>query len=74
LFAEFLKIAGLDTGTEFSWLKNKSFSAVDHGVQMYDSVFTLQTLGALPELESIKQRVGHLRRPVYIVSRPRIAQ
>lgn len=74
LFAKFLEVVGLDTSIELSWFKIKSFSKVDHEVQMYDSAFTVQTLKALLELEPIKQRVGRLRRPVYIVSGLRIAQ
>lgn len=77
LLASFLDIASLNGKVDASWHKGKSFSAVDHEVQMYNGGFAPSTLKAIVGLEHVKRHIDSGRfgkRCVYVITRLRIAQ
>jgi hypothetical protein len=77
LFAKFLSIGSAELKADLSRWKNKSFSSVDHEIQMYSEPFAPETLEAILQLDSVKRHVESGRfgkRCTYVVSGLRIAR
>ncbi|KAM6477726.1 hypothetical protein HDV62DRAFT_372873 [Trichoderma sp. SZMC 28011] len=75
LFAKLLDVR--NTKIDVSWSKNKTFSAVDHEVQIYHGAFGPDTLKAILALDDVKKHIDSGRfgkRRVYIITGLRVVR